>query len=1306
MVPKNPNSASSSKAPTGDDLYQKMHDFVISRTPDQSASHRYLLAVTRNSLSAISLEIGWNAATTSTLDTLSDLMIRYLMQLAKQTKKYTEHYGRTLVNEDDLALGFRDMNVSASELEEYLQNFEPISSAKQSSFFPVTRRTDLNFLRPGSQEVLTRPVHVHEYMPPMVLETEEKGRESDEENKSPREAEVITIKQEMEEGAIFNGDGNPLNGMVVLEEPMVPDVGAELVVEERVEEIVEVKTAPSPPPVSKVVEEESSDDDIEPASAKAAAVFATFKSTKKLENPSENPALKRVRKVLQEEGHPLREVTSVMMTTSGFLSESREGKTAESRPPAFRDFFDTSPPPPTERKKRIPTMKKILEGVKKLDTRHSDEEPENEGPGLFDVMDKITTGPNASGSVPIPHHDNDDDLDPLILGANLGEENGEILVKLPPKKLSKQERKLLSGKERKELRALERKKKKMKELLKSKSSKSLELAKEIAGGSSQKDKKNKLTIFTKKLKVGGSATSTLTQKQLDKIRKKEQKKLKVKVKGNKELKIALTPLEAMEPPLPEKPAPRTSTEMIDSDEDFSNVDSTLASSSSKEGLVVPPVHLVTSGAGAPPGIILKKKLKLKKEAFKLKPAVFDQKSPKRNPMMKGKQGLTISPTMLPPIPNLTKVKIGSKMQGQKRGLGALLPLHGDEGMPLKKKRGRPKKNWGGEGGSGAAPPPHQHQHHPPNLHGGAAGGVGGGSVPLPAAQLASIGKSLMIKEPSLKLDHQQPPLKLMKLRKEHMEPVQDFHHPKFTKPPTISPKPPPMVSADLLKRLPAAPGLIPEAGGLIPPPPSMRLPKELPPSISITPAAISPQKEAMQQAAASSSRGFSGGLPPNVCSSVTITRIDMSHQQKLPSPYDDSITPGIGPPPMLESPKSRGGRMKGGPPPPPLQIPIQTEMESGITITPIMMGNKEGGGGGGGRYGDIPPPPPLKERPQKAEKASMLAKLDEELSSSKEKKKKEKDKDKPKDKSEKKKKKKDKDKPKDKSEKKKKKKDKSEGSAGEQTTSSSTSASTSAPQVPKITLKLGGHSSTPTPVDSPNPPQVFIDHSEREIHPTPPPPPLQPTPKTKIIFKPIMEEKKVPPQAVQPPVREASPDFNVARFSPLVTRPQKPARAAKAHAAAAVAACAMGSVNHQEIISFPSVSRDSQGERGGRGGGGKRGRPPKGGAAGGVGGAPPTTPTPAAAPASASSSKGSKSSLTVLETETVGCIIDEQGNKIWICPSCGRQDDGSPMIGCDKCDDWYHFPCVNITEEPAGDWYCNRCLKARSSSGAKQKKRK
>ena len=33
----------------------------------------------------------------------------------------------------------------------------------------------------------------------------------------------------------------------------------------------------------------------------------------------------------------------------------------------------------------------------------------------------------------------------------------------------------------------------------------------------------------------------------------------------------------------------------------------------------------------------------------------------------------------------------------------------------------------------------------------------------------------------------------------------------------------------------------------------------------------------------------------------------------------------------------------------------------------------------------------------------------------------------------------------------------------------------------------------------------------------------------------------------------------------------------------------------------------------------------------------------------------------------------DTGERIWICPNCKLPDDGSAMVGCDTCDDWYHW---------------------------------
>ncbi len=35
--------------------------------------------------------------------------------------------------------------------------------------------------------------------------------------------------------------------------------------------------------------------------------------------------------------------------------------------------------------------------------------------------------------------------------------------------------------------------------------------------------------------------------------------------------------------------------------------------------------------------------------------------------------------------------------------------------------------------------------------------------------------------------------------------------------------------------------------------------------------------------------------------------------------------------------------------------------------------------------------------------------------------------------------------------------------------------------------------------------------------------------------------------------------------------------------------------------------------------------------------------------------------------------VNDGGGEMWICPCCNKPDDSIPMIGCDSCDDWYHW---------------------------------
>lgn len=82
-----------------------------------------------------------------------------------------------------------------------------------------------------------------------------------------------------------------------------------------------------------------------------------------------------------------------------------------------------------------------------------------------------------------------------------------------------------------------------------------------------------------------------------------------------------------------------------------------------------------------------------------------------------------------------------------------------------------------------------------------------------------------------------------------------------------------------------------------------------------------------------------------------------------------------------------------------------------------------------------------------------------------------------------------------------------------------------------------------------------------------------------------------------------------------------------------------------------------------------------------------------------------KAALSTTEIRDTG---EEQ--KVWICPACAQVDNGTPMIGCDSCDAWYHWECVGIQVPPdeSENWYCRACIsrKQDSYSGEKKKKRK
>ncbi|CAK1545714.1 unnamed protein product [Leptosia nina] len=233
-------------------------------------SEAYAREILRRNVAQICQTIGWNGINSTPLDILVHVLEKYVCALGSQANRYAEQFNRTEPNLHDLGLVFRDLHVQLPELAEYTRCVPPVPPPVKTERFPKPKESNLNFLKPGSHEVVTRPMHVHEHLPPMYPEKE---------RDTPVVAGTVEICQ--------NGIDGTENLSCVSPEISVTD---------------------SP--------EKSKD------------IF------KRPTDPVSAPNSKRPRLRLDEEERT-REISSVMMTMSGFLSPAREGKLPEARPPTI-----------------------------------------------------------------------------------------------------------------------------------------------------------------------------------------------------------------------------------------------------------------------------------------------------------------------------------------------------------------------------------------------------------------------------------------------------------------------------------------------------------------------------------------------------------------------------------------------------------------------------------------------------------------------------------------------------------------------------------------------------------------------------------------------------------------------------------------------------------------------------------------------------------------------------------------------------------------------------------------------------------
>lgn len=234
-------------------------------------SEAYAREILRRNVAQICQTIGWNGINSTPLDILVHVLEKYIRSLGTQANRYAEQFNRTEPNLHDLGLVFRDLHINLPELTEYTRCVPPVPAPVPSEKFPKPKESNLNFLKPGSHEVVTRPMHVHEHLPPMYPEKE---------RDTPVVAGTVEIRQ--------NGIDNVDNSNATCTSP-------------------EISVTDSPD--------------------KNKEIF------KRPTDPVSLPNSKRPRLRLDEEERT-REISSVMMTMSGFLSPAREGKLPEARPPA------------------------------------------------------------------------------------------------------------------------------------------------------------------------------------------------------------------------------------------------------------------------------------------------------------------------------------------------------------------------------------------------------------------------------------------------------------------------------------------------------------------------------------------------------------------------------------------------------------------------------------------------------------------------------------------------------------------------------------------------------------------------------------------------------------------------------------------------------------------------------------------------------------------------------------------------------------------------------------------------------------
>lgn len=93
---------------------------------------------------------------------------------------------------------------------------------------------------------------------------------------------------------------------------------------------------------------------------------------------------------------------------------------------------------------------------------------------------------------------------------------------------------------------------------------------------------------------------------------------------------------------------------------------------------------------------------------------------------------------------------------------------------------------------------------------------------------------------------------------------------------------------------------------------------------------------------------------------------------------------------------------------------------------------------------------------------------------------------------------------------------------------------------------------------------------------------------------------------------------------------------------------------------------------------------------------------------SSTSSKSEKKEIVKKKHPKSDSKSNTESDVVWVCPVCSVAyvDGSADMVGCDNCQNWFHFACVGMLQPPPEnqDWFCMNCVEEKPKKAKSRKK--